>query len=181
MSNPHLPHPIAADRPSIVFFFVVWEADEIVSSGVVDMLGASRDIKTDFDELIGSYQHNDPDVDRDAQVALGLYVEENEAWDLGSRMVRVYSLLWIVLWAFLMMTIYYRDPISIDSDGTPGLSTTEEAWPIMSLLCHNNREISVDEEVATSIAMDEGTIEGDGAEFVRQPYFLRNPGILTSL
>ncbi|OSX60974.1 hypothetical protein POSPLADRAFT_1146452 [Postia placenta MAD-698-R-SB12] len=133
----------SADRPSIVFFFVVWEADEIVSSGVVDMLGASRDIKTNFDELIGSYQYNDPDVDRDAQVALGLYVEENEAWDLGSRM----------------------DPISIDSDGTPGLSTTEEAWPIMLLLCHNNREISVDEEVATSIAMDEGTIEGDGAEF----------------
>lgn len=55
--------------------------------------GVPRDVVANLAELTRSQMNNNTLIDRDTQVALGLYMEGNDTWDLGTTMVRVYSVL----------------------------------------------------------------------------------------
>ncbi|KAF9803234.1 hypothetical protein IEO21_09716 [Rhodonia placenta] len=136
----------------------MWEADGTVPHEISDTLGVPRDVVANLAELTRSQMNNNTLIDRDTQVALGLYMEGNDTWDLGTTMGAVMN----------------------DSGNMQGLSTTEEAESPTSPLSGKNTLINVDEEVAMSVAMEEGTVEEYGAGVVRQPSSLRNPGILTS-
>ncbi|EED83121.1 predicted protein [Postia placenta Mad-698-R] len=113
----------------------MWEADGTVPHEISDTLGVPRDVAANLAELTRSQMNNNTLIDRDTQVALGLYMEGNDTWDLGTTMVR----------------------------DMQGLSTTEEAESPTSPLSGKNELISVYEEVAMSVAMEEGTVEEYGA------------------